>query len=85
MPECAGNRWAGSPYGGARKRDGEAYGQQTGRGEGMATNPLPPDEKERWLQRNVAKLRQAVSEPETQKRLLALLNGDQLGEDDEDS
>ncbi len=43
---------------------------------------LPPDEKEQWIQRNVAKLRQALSEPEIRKRLYALLVGEELREDD---
>jgi hypothetical protein len=43
---------------------------------------LPPDEKEQWIQSNVAKLRQALAEPETRKRVYALLVGEELGEDD---
>jgi hypothetical protein len=48
----------------------------------MATNPLPPNEREQWIQRNITKLRQALSEPETRKRIYALLVGEELGEDD---
>jgi hypothetical protein len=43
---------------------------------------LPPNEREQWIQRNIANLRQALSEPQTRKRLYALLAGDELREDD---
>jgi hypothetical protein len=48
----------------------------------LESGSLPPDEKEQWLQRNVAKLRQALAEPETRKRVYALLVGEELREDD---
>jgi hypothetical protein len=42
----------------------------------MATDRLPPnEEREAWIRRNVALLRQALSEPTTRNRLLELLNG----------
>jgi hypothetical protein len=46
-----------------------------GRGEGMATNPLPPNEREAWIERNAALLREALNDAVTRRRLLALLTG----------
>ena len=47
---------------------------------------LPPnDEREQWLQRNVAKLRQVLSDPDVQRKISALLDGEseRYGNDDE--
>ena len=50
---------------------------------------LPPnDEREAWIKRNAALLRQALSEPTTRRRLLELLNEPEQprpGSDDESS
>ena len=43
----------------------------------MATKPLPPnDEREQWIQRNVAKLRQALSDPVLRREISDFLNGE---------
>jgi hypothetical protein len=42
----------------------------------MATNPLPPnDEREAWIQRNVAKLRQTLTDPGVRREISNLLTG----------
>jgi hypothetical protein len=47
----------------------------------QSDDSLPPDEKEQWIRRNVTMLQVALDEPETRKRLYALLIGEELGED----
>jgi hypothetical protein len=43
----------------------------------MATNPLPPnDEREAWIQRNVAKLRQTLTDPGVRRESSNLLTGE---------
>jgi predicted metal-dependent hydrolase len=43
----------------------------------MATNPLPPnDEGEQWIQRNVAKLRLLLSDPDLRREISDFLSGE---------
>jgi hypothetical protein len=49
----------------------------------MATDPLPPNERETWIQKNAAKLREVLDDPATRNRVVQLLNGDETSNDDE--
>ena len=69
----AWRRWAGSPL--LLFRGSSTGAESNGRGEGMATNPLlPNDEREAWVKRNAALLRQVLTIPEVRTRILELLD-----------
>lgn len=54
----------------------------------QSSSDLPPnDEREQWIQHNVAKLRQALSDPVLRREISDFLNGEseRYGTDDENA